>query len=155
MYPEFITIFGAFWTLNFDDYNACELLLQCSYWTQGCCTYEGSSEQSTAQLRDSIESQPEEQKNCFFIGYQQHTTHPSLIIHHPTPTPTRNHHQYGDLSQGNTYKEKKRIPLCGSTSVALSIVIVTGNPGVFQGYPDPYPSKPIPATRGRGLGGYG
>jgi len=28
---------------------------------------------------------------------------------------------------------------------ALLVVIVTGNPGVFQGYP--YPSKPVPAAR--------
>ena len=29
------------------------------------------------------------------------------------------------------------------------IVIVTGNPGVFRGYPYPYPSKPVPTPRVR------
>jgi hypothetical protein len=35
------------------------------------------------------------------------------------------------------------------------VVIVTGNPGVFQGYPYPYPGKPAPANKGRGFGGSG
>jgi len=34
------------------------------------------------------------------------------------------------------------------------VVIVTGNPGVFQGYPYLYPRKPVPATKGRGFGGH-
>ena len=29
--------------------------------------------------------------------------------------------------------------------------IITGNPGVFQGYPDPYPCKPAPAATGKGF----
>jgi len=37
----------------------------------------------------------------------------------------------------------------------LQLVIVTGNPGVFQGYLYPYPCKPIPTTKGRGFGGSG
>ena len=40
-----------------------------------------------------------------------------------------------------------------STGIAtgvLDIVIVTGNPGVFQGYPYPYPGKPVPAPKGKG-----
>ncbi len=32
---------------------------------------------------------------------------------------------------------------------------VTGNPGVFQGYPHPHLWKPIPTTTGAGFGGYG
>jgi hypothetical protein len=35
------------------------------------------------------------------------------------------------------------------------LVIVTGNPGVFQGYPYPYPSKPVPPSRVRVLTGQG
>ena len=31
--------------------------------------------------------------------------------------------------------------------------IITGNPGVFPGYPDPYPIKPVPMERGRGFAG--
>ena len=31
--------------------------------------------------------------------------------------------------------------------------IITGNPGVFQGYPDPYLQKPIPALKGMGFCG--
>ena len=31
------------------------------------------------------------------------------------------------------------------------VVIITGNPGVSQGYPYPYPSKPLPAAKGRGF----
>jgi hypothetical protein len=31
----------------------------------------------------------------------------------------------------------------------------TGNPGVRQAYPDPYPQKPIPALTGMGFRGYG
>jgi len=30
-----------------------------------------------------------------------------------------------------------------------------GNPGVFQGYPYPYSSLPVPAHWGTGLDGYG
>jgi len=37
----------------------------------------------------------------------------------------------------------------------FSVVIVTGNPGVFQGYLYPYPSKPVPTTKGRGFDGSG
>ena len=33
--------------------------------------------------------------------------------------------------------------------------IVTGNPGVFQGNPHPYPRKTAPAVTGRGFRGYG
>ena len=33
------------------------------------------------------------------------------------------------------------------------LVIVTGNPGVFQGYPYPYPGKPLPTNKGRGFSG--
>ena len=32
---------------------------------------------------------------------------------------------------------------------------VTGNPGVFQGNPHPYPWKPTPAATGVGFRGYG
>jgi len=32
---------------------------------------------------------------------------------------------------------------------------VTGNPGVFQGNPYPYPSKPVPVVAGTGFDGYG
>ena len=31
--------------------------------------------------------------------------------------------------------------------------IITGNPGVFQGYPDPYPAEPVPVERGTGYYG--
>jgi hypothetical protein len=34
----------------------------------------------------------------------------------------------------------------------LYIGIVTGNPGVFQGYPYPNPSKPVPLGWGTGNG---
>jgi len=47
------------------------------------------------------------------------------------------------------------IPTVGLFKFNLYIVIVTGNPGVFQGYPYPYPSKPVPATKGRGFDGSG
>ena len=33
--------------------------------------------------------------------------------------------------------------------------IGTGNPGVFQGYPHPYPRKPVPVSKGTGFDGYG
>jgi hypothetical protein len=33
--------------------------------------------------------------------------------------------------------------------------IVTGNPGVFQGYPYPYPDKPVPTNKGTGSCGLG
>jgi hypothetical protein len=33
--------------------------------------------------------------------------------------------------------------------------IVTGNPGVFQGYPYPYPSIPLPFVVGPGFNGLG
>jgi len=36
-----------------------------------------------------------------------------------------------------------------------SLGIITGNPGVFQSYPDPYLTKPVPATKGRGFDGLG
>jgi hypothetical protein len=36
-------------------------------------------------------------------------------------------------------------------SSPTDIVIVTGNPGVSQGYPDPYPHKPVPVVMGTGL----
>jgi len=35
------------------------------------------------------------------------------------------------------------------------IGIGTGNPGVFQGYPHPYPRKPVPVRRGTGFDGCG
>jgi hypothetical protein len=35
------------------------------------------------------------------------------------------------------------------------LVIVTGNPGVFQGYPYPYPHFPVPAEKGMGFAGSG
>jgi hypothetical protein len=31
--------------------------------------------------------------------------------------------------------------------------IVMGNPGVFQGYLDPYPDKPVPTNKGKGSSG--
>src|SRR6266498_4116701 len=39
----------------------------------------------------------------------------------------------------------------------MEIGISTGNPGVFKGYPHPYPSKPVPAPRVRviRMWGYG
>jgi len=37
----------------------------------------------------------------------------------------------------------------------MHLGIITGNPGVFQGYTYPYPRKPIPAFKGRGFGGLG
>ena len=39
----------------------------------------------------------------------------------------------------------------------LQIGIITGNPGVFRGYPYPYPSLPVPGSWGSGLSvmGYG
>ena len=47
----------------------------------------------------------------------------------------------------------------GSISMAhnpqFHIGIVTGNPGVFQGNPHPYPWKPAPAATGMGFRGYG
>ena len=41
------------------------------------------------------------------------------------------------------------------TEALYQLVIVMGNPGVFQGYLYPYPSKPVPATKGRGFDGSG
>ena len=35
----------------------------------------------------------------------------------------------------------------------LWVGIITGNPGVFQGYLDPYPTKPAPVVRGTGYYG--
>ena len=35
------------------------------------------------------------------------------------------------------------------------LVIVVGNPGVFQAYPYPYLAKPLPTTRGKGFSGLG
>ena len=43
----------------------------------------------------------------------------------------------------------------GLTSCTSWVGIITGNPGVFQGYPYPYPRKPVPAFKGRGFGGLG
>ena len=43
--------------------------------------------------------------------------------------------------------------VCGLFLIMLGII--TGNPGVFQGYPYPYPRKPVPAFKGRGFGGLG
>ena len=37
----------------------------------------------------------------------------------------------------------------------LAVGIGTGNPGVFQGYPYPDPSLPVPTARGTGLTGTG
>ena len=39
--------------------------------------------------------------------------------------------------------------------VCLGVGNVTGYPGVFQGNPHPYPSKPVPAVTGAGFDGYG
>ena len=36
-----------------------------------------------------------------------------------------------------------------------SVGIITGNPGVFQSYPDPYPTKPVPMKKGKGYCGLG
>ena len=36
-----------------------------------------------------------------------------------------------------------------------SVRIVKGNPGVFQGYPDPYPDEPVPTNKGTGFCGLG
>jgi len=35
---------------------------------------------------------------------------------------------------------------------SIALGIGTGNPGVFQGYPHPYPRKPVPAFKGTGWG---
>ena len=35
--------------------------------------------------------------------------------------------------------------------VGISVGNVTGYPGVFQGNPHPYPSKPVPASTGTGF----
>ncbi len=43
-------------------------------------------------------------------------------------------------------KWKRHLSQCG---------VVTGNPGVFQGYPDPYPPKTRTRTQGTGFHGYG
>ena len=40
-------------------------------------------------------------------------------------------------------------------TLVMLIGIVTGNPGVFQGYPYPYPDKPIPTNKGKGSCGFG
>jgi hypothetical protein len=39
--------------------------------------------------------------------------------------------------------------------VELCVGIITGNPGVFQGYPYPNPSIPVPVSRGTGLSVHG
>ena len=39
--------------------------------------------------------------------------------------------------------------------VSMGVGIVTGNPGVFQGYPYLYPRKPVPVPKGRGFDGLG
>ena len=43
--------------------------------------------------------------------------------------------------------------IIGHPLEAGSVVIVAGNPGVFQPYPYPYPPKPLPAAWGRGFDG--
>ena len=42
---------------------------------------------------------------------------------------------------------------CLTAKMEIGVGIITGNPGVFQGYPDPYPSKPVPVTKGMGFRG--
>ena len=41
------------------------------------------------------------------------------------------------------------------TNVTPLVGIVKGNPGVFQGYPDPYPDEPVPTNKGTGFCGLG
>jgi len=40
-------------------------------------------------------------------------------------------------------------------NIFKTLGIITGNPGVFQGYPDPYPTKPVPTPKGKGYCGLG
>jgi hypothetical protein len=40
-----------------------------------------------------------------------------------------------------------------SLRVLMRLGIGTGNPGVFQGYPYPYPRKPVPVFKGTGFTG--
>ena len=45
--------------------------------------------------------------------------------------------------------------LNGGLGLGSELGIVTGNPGVFQGYPYPYLRKPTPAPKGTGFDGLG
>ena len=45
--------------------------------------------------------------------------------------------------------------MVGALGLGLRLEIVMGNPGVFQGYPYPYPDKPIPINKGTGFCGLG
>jgi len=47
-----------------------------------------------------------------------------------------------------------KLQLCG-WSGARPVGNVTGYPGVFQSNPHPYPSKPVPTSRGMGFHGHG
>jgi hypothetical protein len=60
---------------------------------------------------------------------------------------------HGDMSAGLNFlggqlKRKQRPQL-----LPPSLGITTGNPWVFLGYPDPYPSKPTPTVKGMGSHG--
>ena len=49
----------------------------------------------------------------------------------------------------------KLISECYNVATGSWIGSGTGNPGVFQGYPYPNPSLPVPSLWGTGFGGYG
>ena len=72
---------------------------------------------------------------------------PCILIPHPLKRNPASMVCFSTLKPILTMKVMARMP--------LTLVIVTGNPGVFQGYPYPYPSKPIPATRVRVSAGHG
>ncbi len=50
---------------------------------------------------------------------------------------------------------EERLKKGGRHRGGTPIEIVTGNPGVSQGYLYPYPRKPIPAPTGTGFNGLG
>ena len=66
------------------------------------------------------------------------------------------------LKKGARIKESSGLCLCNIQNLFLLPVKrwiqlgnVTGYPGVFQGNPRPYPSKPVPALMGTGFAGTG
>ena len=57
------------------------------------------------------------------------------------------------------YRVTKKVSFAGvwrmlSIRAGMEVGSVTGNPGVFQGNPHPYPWKPVPACMGTGFHGY-
>jgi hypothetical protein len=65
------------------------------------------------------------------------------------PPPTTPKPQSSNIQQGKKTQHPKKI-----YDTYIPIGIGTGNPGVFPGYPYPYPSLPVPAHWGTGFCGY-